>query len=76
LKNDLKKDTIKTVRKVSIEGPKRLNADGKEIQESFGVMLDGVVHGPFTKVILSPMYLADQQTVVKMPIMTFLPPNV
>eukprot|EP00615_Pteridomonas_danica_P004746 CAMPEP_0114334864 /NCGR_PEP_ID=MMETSP0101-20121206/4668_1 /TAXON_ID=38822 ORGANISM="Pteridomonas danica, Strain PT" /NCGR_SAMPLE_ID=MMETSP0101 /ASSEMBLY_ACC=CAM_ASM_000211 /LENGTH=460 /DNA_ID=CAMNT_0001466283 /DNA_START=304 /DNA_END=1683 /DNA_ORIENTATION=- len=70
LKNDLKKDTIKTVRKVSIEGPKRLNADGKEIQESFGVMLDGVVHGPFTKVILSPMYLADQQTVVKMPIMT------
>jgi len=66
----------KAVGAVSIEGSKRLDANGKEIQEFFGIMLDGVVHGPFKRVILSPMYLADQQTVAKVPFMTFLPQTV
>lgn len=66
----------KTVGAVSIEGAKKMMPDGKEQQDVFGIMLDGVVHGPFKRVVLSPMYLADQQTVAKVPFMTFLPQTV
>jgi hypothetical protein len=66
----------KAIGGVSIEGAKRVSPDGKESQELFGIMLDGVVHGPFKRVVISPMYLGDQQTVAKVPFVTFLPQTV
>lgn len=79
LRDDIKNSEVsnqKTVGAVSIEGAKTMKPDGREVQDVFGIMLDGVVHGPFKRVVLSPMYLADQQTVAKVPFMTFLPQTV
>jgi hypothetical protein len=66
----------KTIGGVSIEGARKMQPDGTVAQDVFGIMLDGVVHGPFKRVVITPMYLADQQTVAKVPFMTFLPQTV
>lgn len=41
---------------------------------SFGVMLDGVLHGPFTRIAITPLRVSQEDsTVLKIPFMTFLP---
>ena len=55
----------KQVGEVSIEAV----GDG----DMFGVMLDGVVHGPFKRVVLRPMYQDGNGNLARVPFMTFLP---
>ena len=44
-----------------------------ESGDMFGVMLDGVVHGPFKRIVLRPMYQDSKGTLARVPFMTFLP---
>mmetsp|Transcript_8916 Transcript_8916/g.17339 ORF Transcript_8916/g.17339 Transcript_8916/m.17339 type:complete len:475 (+) Transcript_8916:1265-2689(+) len=51
-----------------------VSIEAAEVKDLFGIMLDGVVHGPFKRVVITPMYL-DEETgeLAKVPFMTFLP---
>ena len=54
-----------------------VSIEAAEKKDMFGIMLDGVVHGPFRRVVITPMYAGrDSEEVVKVPFMTFLPQTV
>ncbi len=51
-----------------------VSIEAQNKQDYFGIMLDGVVHGPFKRVVLRPMLIGSN--VAKVPFMSFLPPTV
>ena len=50
-------------------------ASGTLSKDGFAIMLDGVVHGPFRRVLIKPMLTSNNQ-VARVPFMSFLPQNV
>jgi len=76
-------DTLMGSLKDELRGPESIQKvvgavviEAAEDKDKFGIMLDGVVHGPFKRVVLTPMYLGDGEAVAKVPFMTFLPQTV
>ena len=59
--------TPKTVGSVTIEA--------NNSKDMFGIMLDGVVHGPFRKVRIHPLHNEGSNQQLSVPVMTFLPPT-
>ncbi len=59
--------TPKTVGIVAIEA--------NNSKDVFGIMLDGVVHGPFRKVTISPLLRQGDAVPLTVPFMAFLPPT-
>lgn len=47
--------------------------DSKDL---FGIMLDGVMHGPFKRVVITSMLAQGSTEPAKVPFMTFLPQTV